>query len=197
MDLFRERRARRNGEQAKKPYRSSGACGRKSRNHRSISRVLSTGQTVTATPHGVHRVQPDIERGDDAEVPATAAQRPEQVRVLGLAGGDEAAVGEHDVRGQQIVHRQAVLAGQVAVAAAEGEASDARCRHDAGGGGEAESVRCDVHFAPCRAALDAGGARVGVHLDAVHPRQVNDDTVLDGSEARTAVAASADRKGEV
>ena len=83
------------------------------------------------------------------------------------------------------------------MATAEGQAADAGSGNDAGRRSEPESVRRGVHLAPCRAALDAGGARVGVHLDAVHPRQVDDDTVLDGSETRAAVAASADRNGEV
>jgi hypothetical protein len=51
------------------------------------------------------------ERGDDAEVPAAAAQRPEQVGVGAFAGGDESAVGEHDVGGQQVVHGEAETAG--------------------------------------------------------------------------------------
>ena len=35
------------------------------------------------------RVQPELERGHDAEVAAAAAERPEQVRVLRLAGDVE------------------------------------------------------------------------------------------------------------
>ena len=56
------------------------------------------------------RVQLEEEAGDDAEIAAAAAQRPEQVGVLLLAGGDEAAVGQHDVGLEQIVDGQAVLA---------------------------------------------------------------------------------------
>ena len=48
-----------------------------------------------------HPVEPELERGDDAEVAAAAAQRPEQVRVLGLAGMDQAAVRGDDVRGDR------------------------------------------------------------------------------------------------
>jgi hypothetical protein len=52
---------------------------------------------------GPERVKSELERGDDPEVAAAAAQAPEQVRVLVLAGGDQIAVGGHDVAGQQVV----------------------------------------------------------------------------------------------
>jgi hypothetical protein len=50
-----------------------------------------------AADHRADRVELELERGHYAEVPAAAAQRPEQVRVLRPAGGDEAAVGGDDV----------------------------------------------------------------------------------------------------
>ena len=55
------------------------------------------------------------EAGDDAEIAAAAAQRPEQVGILGLAGGHEAAVGKHDVGLEEVVDGQPVFAGQIAV----------------------------------------------------------------------------------
>jgi hypothetical protein len=45
-----------------------------------------------------------------AEVAAAAAQPPEQVGVLVLAGRHELAVGGDDIRRQQVVAGQAVLA---------------------------------------------------------------------------------------
>ena len=45
--------------------------------------------------------------------PPRSAQK--QIGVLLLAGGDEAAVGQHDIGLEQIVDGQAVLARQVAV----------------------------------------------------------------------------------
>ena len=46
-----------------------------------------------------------LERGDDAEVAAAAAKRPEQIRVLVGARTHRRAVGEHDLGGQQRVDR--------------------------------------------------------------------------------------------
>ena len=46
---------------------------------------------------GADAVQLELERGHDREVAAAAAQRPEQIRIRGLVGGDDSSVGEHDV----------------------------------------------------------------------------------------------------
>lgn len=46
---------------------------------------------------GADRMGAVDEARHDTEVPAAPAQRPEQVGVAGLAGGDEAAVSQHDV----------------------------------------------------------------------------------------------------
>ena len=69
------------------------------------------------------------ERGDDAEVAAAAAQRPEQVAgATSALARDERAVGEDDVGREQVVDGQAEAAGQVADAAAEGRARRRRWR---------------------------------------------------------------------
>ena len=66
------------------------------------------------------------ERRDHAEVAAAAPQRPEQVWVLGCAGGDEPAVGQYDVGREQVVDRSArTAASQVADAAAQRQAANA------------------------------------------------------------------------
>jgi hypothetical protein len=48
-----------------------------------------------AVDGGVNRVQPELELGDDAEVAAAAAQRPEQVRLGVGRGAHDSPVGEH------------------------------------------------------------------------------------------------------
>jgi hypothetical protein len=63
-------------------------------------------------------VQPVVEARDDADVPAAAADRPEQ---LGLAVGvdlEHAAVGGDDLGAEEVVDREPVLADQVAHPAA-------------------------------------------------------------------------------
>ena len=57
--------------------------------------------------------------GDHAEVAAAAPQRPEQVGVLVLGRPQQFAVGRHDIDGEEVVDREAVLAHQPADATAE------------------------------------------------------------------------------
>jgi hypothetical protein len=58
-------------------------------------------------------VQAQLEGGDDAEVAAAAAQRPEQVGVLVGRGADSAAVGQHHLGGDEVVDGHAVAAALV------------------------------------------------------------------------------------
>jgi hypothetical protein len=71
------------------------------------------------------RVQGKLELGHHAEVAAPAAQRPVQVRMLGAAGRHQPPVGGHHLAGDDVVAGQAVLAGEPAHAAAEGQPADA------------------------------------------------------------------------
>ena len=96
--------------------------------------------------------------GDDAEVAAAAAERPEQVLVLRFAGRDRLPVGGDHLRRDQVVAREADAPRQVADAAAEGEPADAGRGDDAAGRREAVRVGRVVEVAPRGAALGAGRA---------------------------------------
>src|SRR6476469_5970211 len=109
-------------------------------------------------------MEPVLEGRDDPKV-AAAAQAPEQVGVLTLARGHEAAVGGDAVRRDQVVAGKAVLALEPADAAAERQARDAGARDGAAGGREAERLRLAVELAPRQARLRAHGARVRVDAD--------------------------------
>ena len=56
------------------------------------------------------------------KLPPPPRKRPEQVGVLRFGRGDEAAVGQHHVRFEQIVDGEPVLAAEIAVAAAQASA---------------------------------------------------------------------------
>ena len=137
-------------------------------------------------------VAAERERGDDAEVPAAAAQRPEQVGVGVFAGGDEGAVGEHDVGGQQVIHGEAEAAGQVADAAAESQAGHAGGPDEAGRGGHAEFHGRVVDVSPGAAGIGADGAAGRVDGRAAQQRQVDDQGAVGYPEPGAAVAAAAD-----
>ncbi len=143
---------------------------------------------------GVHGMRPEHERRNDAEVAATAADRPVEILVLLGAGGDRAPVGQHHVGGQQVVDGEAVLPGQVADAAAQRQAGDPCGGDGAGGNRQAVGVRRRVHIVPGAAAAHPDRPGAGVDGDVVHPREVDDEAILAQTQASPVVAAAADRR---
>ena len=71
---------------------------------------LIAGMDDQAAQHGRHRVRPVQEGGDDPEIAAAAAQRPEQIGIVLRARGDDGAIRRDDLEGQDIVAGQPVLA---------------------------------------------------------------------------------------
>ena len=80
------------------------------------------------------------------------------------------SVGEDDVGLEQVVDRQAVLAGEVTGASTERESADPRGRHDPERHREAERVRGMVHVPGRAAATDPDRARGRVDVDPAHRR---------------------------
>ena len=106
-------------------------------------------------------MQPEQERGDDAEVAAAAADRPVEVGVLLGVGAHALAAREHQLGLEEVVDRQPELAGQVAEAAAEREAADPGGRDDPARRRQAVLAGRLVDLAPGAAAADANRARLG------------------------------------
>src|SRR6202034_546996 len=99
-------------------------------------RVLAQGagrliRVVERDTYPRHRPEvegPERETCDDAEVAATAAERPEQLGILLRRGRDDLTGGEHHLELGEIVAGQPVLSGEPADPAAQGEAGDAGLR---------------------------------------------------------------------
>ncbi|NCL74033.1 hypothetical protein AIIKEEIJ_01471 [Rhodococcus sp. YH1] len=136
------------------------------------------------------------EGGDDAEVPAAAAQRPEQVAVRVLVGRHERAVGEHHVGGEKVVYGQPEATGEIADAATEGQPAHTRGREEAGRGGHAEGDRGVVDVAPGASAVDADGVVCRIDRGTAHQGQVDDERVVPHPEAAGVVPAAAHGQGE-
>ena len=84
--------------------------------------------------HLGHCVDVELERSRHAEIaPAPALARPQEVRVRGGIGGDEAGVGRDETHRAYVVRREAVLAAKDAKAATEGQSRDAHGRARASG----------------------------------------------------------------
>ena len=142
-------------------------------------------------------MQPEQEGGDDAEVASPAADGPEEVGILVRAGAYLLAARENDVGFEQVVDRKPAFAGQMAEAAAQGEATHPRRGDDPTRRREPVLVRGSVHVAPGRAATDPNRARLRIDLDVAHQREIDHDTVVAGSQPSAVVAAAADRKRQV
>src|SRR5262249_58499895 len=96
-------------------------------------------------------MQAILESRGDAEVAAASAEGPQQLGVLVGARVYDRPVGRDELCPDQVVARQPVLSGQVADAAAEGEARDAGRADDAARRHESEGLgrRVEVdHVAP-------------------------------------------------
>ena len=81
-----------------------------------------------------------LERGDDAKIPTTAAQTPEEVSVLGGAGHEQCAVGGDNIGREQIIAAQATFPRQPAKATAQGETGDTGIGDRATGSSQAEGL---------------------------------------------------------
>ena len=197
VELLRERRRRRHGGEGEEAVqlargvRDEVAVGREH-----LGALLDRPEGRAADDRA-HLVQAEEERGDDAEVAAAAADRPVQVGVLVRRGADPLAAREHDLGLEQVVDRQAALAGQVADAAAEGEAADAGGRDDPARRRQPVLVGRGVDFAPDAAAADPHRAGLRIDLDVLQAREVEDDAVVTGPQAGAVVAAAADREQEL
>ena len=143
--------------------------------------------------HRADRMELVLEGGDDAKVPAATPHAPEEVGVLRGAGREELAVGRDEIDREQVIGGQAVLACQIAPAAAEGEPGDAGRGDLAPGGGQAEGLRLVVELAPGEARLGTGCAAHGIDAHALHARQVEHQAAVAHRIARGVMAAPAHR----
>ena len=139
------------------------------------------------------RVRPELERGNDAEVAAAPAKRPEQVGIGVLARGDHLAGRKHDFGGEKVVDGHPVLAHQPGDPPAEGEARDPGERDDAARGREPKGGGGTVELTDPDAGLRADGPSRRVDVDALHEREVDHQPPVRDRLAGDVVAAAADR----
>ena len=93
-------------------------------------------------------VQPELERGHDAEVAAAAAECPEQVGVLVGRGAQDPPVGGHDLGREEVVDGQTGPAAEPADPAAEREPADAGVADEAADRGQPVRLRRGVDVGP-------------------------------------------------
>ena len=142
------------------------------------------------------RIEAELEARHHAEVATAAADGPEQVGVLLLARGDDAALGGDQLDGDERVDRQAVLADQPTDAAAERQAGQADAAGVAEWRREPVGTRRRGVLARGQAGLGPRETPLGVDVQALHAAQVEDDPALARAEAGQAVRTATDRELE-
>jgi hypothetical protein len=137
------------------------------------------------------RMQPELELGDDPEVSGAAAQPPEQVGVLAVAGCEDVAARRDDIGRDQLIDGEPVLAHQPADAAAQRQTGEPGVRDDAGRYGQPERLRLAVELAEANPGLRPDRAAREVDSYPVHQREVDDHAAVADGQAGEAVSAAA------
>ncbi len=129
---------------------------------------------------------------NDAKVTTSSAEGPKQIGVPALVRCDKAAIGQDNIRLEQVVDRKAVLARKVSGAPAEGEARDAGGRDDSKGHGQAECVGGVVNVARRAARIHPNPSSRRIYAHALHHRQVDHQTVVAAAESGAIVTTAPD-----
>ncbi len=143
-----------------------------------VGGVLGRPEHRSGHDGGADRVQREPERADDAEVPASASQGPEQVGVIAGRRPHDLAVGGDHLGLDEVVDGEPVLAHEPADAAAQAEAADAGVADDAARGGQTVRLCLVVDISPQGTALDEGRALDRIDRDGAHRRQVDHDPAV-------------------
>jgi hypothetical protein len=169
-----------------------------------VERVLCRRRKLSPAPqHRARLIPPEADRapcdrgqrvearpqlGDDAEVPAPAAQGPQQVGLVVRIGGHNLAIGEHDLGRQQVVDPESGHADQGSVAAAESQAGEP---------GRADVAHCGRVTVRSRRVEDVahGGAAGHASLSAVdgdpsHVAQVHQQAAVPDGAAGPVMASA-------
>jgi hypothetical protein len=138
-------------------------------------------------------VKLEFEGGDDSEIAAAAAERPEQIRVFFRGRMHQVAVRRDHVGRKKIVDGQAEFARNPAEATAERQPGDAGGRIDACGYGEPKSLCLLVEVGEHRAGLDPRSLPRRIDPHRLHLRQVDHDTAIADRAAGDVVTTAPDR----
>jgi hypothetical protein len=95
---------------------------------------------------GVNRMGSELERSHHAEVPTSAAERPEQILVFRGIGGEHSAVGGDHLARYEVVDGHTVFANHPTDATTQRQATNTSLGHDAGGHSKTEDVSFAVEI---------------------------------------------------
>jgi len=142
-------------------------------------------------------VERELELGDDAEVAAAAAKRPQEISVVCHRSAHHPSVGSNDFGADKVVRRQAGKARQPADATAKGEPGDASVADEAPGHRQPVGLGGGVELGPGRAAPARRTLHVGVDMDGLHRREVDHQAAVAERVAGVVVATAPDRDFQI
>ena len=161
-------------------------------------RVGGAGRPPHRAPaRPAHAMRAQREVRHDAEAAAAAAQRPEEVRVVGGVDPSPPAVGGDDRQGHDVVERQPEGAAGEPHAAAERQPAEPDRRARAGRDGDAVGGQGRVDVDELRAGAGADPPAAVAQAHGAQAAQVEHDARVGRRVARVAVAARAGHDGHV
>ena len=137
-------------------------------------------------------MEAELQPRGDPEVAAAAAQGPEEIGVVVGVHAQELTVGGHDVGGEQVVDREAVLAREEADTAGQRDPADPDRARVAEPGREAVRAGRGGVLARGQPGLGPGRASLGIDLECAHRGEIEDDPALGDAVSGGAVATAAD-----
>ncbi len=140
--------------------------------------------------HRVDGMEPELEPGDDTEVAAAATDRPEQIRLRLGVHPSHTTVGGHDVGGQQVVDREAVLPDEEPDPTAERDPADPHRAGVAEPRGEPMGSGGRGVLRRGETGADPRGAFLDVDVERSQIRQIELNAAIGAAVAGTAVAAA-------
>jgi hypothetical protein len=155
------------------------------RRHRQLHRAIEYGSGLgewvdeQASSDARQFVQAMVHRRDDTEVPAAATQRPEQVRFHFVAREHDAAIGEHHLRGEQVVERQAEAGNQGTVPAAGASIPQHPRSRLSLPQVQPQRIRQRDHVGCTSAARNLRASMIGGDYDAAHAGEVDHNAVAE------------------
>src|SRR6266478_7720228 len=139
----------------------------------------------------------ELERGDNAEISTSAAERPEEIVVFRSAGSEHFSVGCDHLRRQQIVDRHPVFTNQPANTTSESQATNTSLGHDATGDSKPEDMRFSINIPKSRTTLYSNSAGRIIHENGSHSGQVDYQTVVAERTAAYVVPAATNSRRQI
>ena len=162
-----------------------------------ITRLRHGPDNAAAQNDRIHIVQLVFDRGDHAEIAATAAQAPVKIGVLRVVRPQEPPIGRHDIERGRVIACQPIAAAQPTDTAPERQPGRAGVRDRAGRGRQPEGGALVVELAEQRTGLDIGALGFRINPHALHRLQIDHQSTVAARLARIAVAARAHRSQQL